>query len=294
MKNLDDLSIRSLQCFMPSESTHNRGHTLLPQPAIPILGMHRSGTSLLTRMLSLCGLHIGTHMGRPGFDNPKGFWEDTFFGSMNVNLLKALDVSIDGFGTLEILHQINAQSRKLRLTDAHLDSVRDYIHHFFTQGPWGWKDPRSLLLFPFWKSTLHALGIEDVRPVVVVRHPETCVRSLLAREQRAPGGCDTRGLSLEEIALSSWTAYNRFALDVLENDGGIVTLFEWLTDPKTLPSELVRLSEFLGLEQQNARTASAFLDQSLVHHAGVNSTKYTNEAAEQLYAMLRSRVLRTV
>ena len=40
---------------------------------IIVLGMHRSGTSALTRVLNLLGVELGTNFVPPDWDNPKGF-----------------------------------------------------------------------------------------------------------------------------------------------------------------------------------------------------------------------------
>jgi hypothetical protein len=43
---------------------------------IVVLGMHRSGTSALTRGLSTLGVGLGDTLHPAGSDNPTGFWED--------------------------------------------------------------------------------------------------------------------------------------------------------------------------------------------------------------------------
>lgn len=43
--------------------------------AILISGMHRSGTSALTRILNLLGTELGNDLLPPHADNPHGYWE---------------------------------------------------------------------------------------------------------------------------------------------------------------------------------------------------------------------------
>ena len=47
------------------------------QRAICIAGAHRSGTSMLARLLHACGLYLGPKdaLMPPQADNPDGFWE---------------------------------------------------------------------------------------------------------------------------------------------------------------------------------------------------------------------------
>ena len=43
--------------------------------AVLVLGMHRSGTSAVTRVLNLLGAELGDDLMPAGSDNPGGFWE---------------------------------------------------------------------------------------------------------------------------------------------------------------------------------------------------------------------------
>ena len=54
------------------------------QIVVPILGMHRSGTSLCTRLANLLGMELGEPLQPAGPDNPKGFWENRLFQNLNV------------------------------------------------------------------------------------------------------------------------------------------------------------------------------------------------------------------
>src|SRR5438477_7506691 len=57
-----------------------------------IAGMHRSGTSMVTRMLALCGLDLGpdAELLPPAADNPDGFFENMRFAALNQLALAAL------------------------------------------------------------------------------------------------------------------------------------------------------------------------------------------------------------
>jgi len=59
---------------------------------IVVLGMHRSGTSAITRGLQVLGVSLGDRMIPPVEDNnPKGFWEDMDLNALNIEMLSALD-----------------------------------------------------------------------------------------------------------------------------------------------------------------------------------------------------------
>ena len=55
-----------------------------------VLGMHRSGTSLLARLLNIAGIELGaaSSLARPAEDNPRGFWEHEELRKTNDALLQ--------------------------------------------------------------------------------------------------------------------------------------------------------------------------------------------------------------
>ena len=61
---------------------------------IVILGMHRSGTSAITRGLQVMGVSLGNNLMPPMEDvNAKGFWEDIDLVALNVEILNVRNYS---------------------------------------------------------------------------------------------------------------------------------------------------------------------------------------------------------
>jgi hypothetical protein len=60
--------------------------------AICIAGAHRSGTSMVTRLLHRCSLDLGplSELMPAQADNPEGFWEHLGFVALNDELLSEL------------------------------------------------------------------------------------------------------------------------------------------------------------------------------------------------------------
>jgi hypothetical protein len=56
---------------------------------VAIAGMHRSGTSMVTRLINLCGLYLGQEedLVANAEDNPEGFWENVKFQKVNDDIL---------------------------------------------------------------------------------------------------------------------------------------------------------------------------------------------------------------
>ena len=234
----------------------------------PILGMHRSGTSMFTRAVNLMGLNLGRPLMAPQADNPKGFWENEFFYHVNMRLLHALGCQVSGYGRVDGLLRIPDACARVERSAANLKAIEDYVDAQFGRSlVWGWKDPRSVLLFPFWLPVLVELGFRRVRPTVIARHPFAVVRSMARRTDLA-GLAPALGCTVEALALEMWTAYNHILLDVCDATDCFVSVHEWLVDTPRARAELERGAAYLGLEAEEGPLAAAldWLDPSAVHH----------------------------
>src|SRR4029078_3592504 len=108
--------------------------------AICIAGAHRSGTSMLTRLLHAGGLYLGTknELMPAQADNPDGFWEHLGFVALNDELLNELG------GAWDLPPKQNEKLSYARLDPLRM-KARLLIERFNSAGPWGWKDPRNSL-----------------------------------------------------------------------------------------------------------------------------------------------------
>src|SRR5262249_18384300 len=63
--------------------------------SVCVAGMHRSGTSMIAKLLHLGGIDFGSHeeMLPPSEHNPDGYWERARFVALNDALLTTLDGS---------------------------------------------------------------------------------------------------------------------------------------------------------------------------------------------------------
>src|SRR5215467_10027179 len=131
------------------------------QAAICIAGAHRSGTSMVTRLLHCCGLELGpkSELMPPQADNPEGFWEHLGFVALNDQLLSELG------GAWDLPPPPNEDFTSARLDPLRL-KARLLIEKFDSACVWGWKDPRNSLTLPFWQQLLSRL-----KTVIVVRNP---------------------------------------------------------------------------------------------------------------------------
>lgn len=128
-----------------------------------ILGMHRSGTSCLTGMLEQAGLPLG-EVNTVSRHNRKGNRENNEVMRLNDAVLAASGGGWD------------QPPAALRWDDGHRAERDRLIGRHREQGLWGLKDPRMLLVLPFWRE-----GLAAVTLVGTVRHPLAVARSLEAR-----------------------------------------------------------------------------------------------------------------
>src|SRR5688500_12432536 len=112
-----------------------------------IAGMHRSGTSMVARLLRAGGLWLGEadQLMPPRPDNQDGFWEHVGFVAINDDVLESLGgwwdyPPPDAHGGWEV-----AESARVR---PDLDKL---AATFDGREPWGWKDPRTSLTLPLWQ-----------------------------------------------------------------------------------------------------------------------------------------------
>ena len=60
---------------------------------IVVLGMHRSGTSVITSGLQVMGIDLGDHlMPASEGNNSRGFWEDVDINRLNIEMLHFLEI----------------------------------------------------------------------------------------------------------------------------------------------------------------------------------------------------------
>jgi hypothetical protein len=157
---------------------------------VAIAGMHRAGTSMVARVLQICGLDLGgeANFAPPAPDNTEGYWEDLRFVSLNDRILDAFGGAWDAPPALP----------DGWVRDARLDGIRREAEAIAggRPEPWGWKDPRTSLTAAFWRDVWPAL-----RFVVCVRNPLEVAASLRAR-----------GYTSQRFGLRLWEDYHR-ALD---------------------------------------------------------------------------------
>jgi len=223
-----------------------------------ILGMHRSGTSMLTGLLYKAGGYTyGGHLHK-GKANTKGFFERFDVVGQNDKWMNKQDIkwfrTVLDFDWEQALGDTNSGHVQFKQGDHFFNFINDQ-----TNVPWLQKDPRMCITLRVW------LKLMKKEPAILFtyRHPLEVALSL---EKRKLGGLNvTSGLNL-------WIAYNMRAI---QNSRGLCIVRTnnraVLADPL---KELQRVSDELttkcGVVAPSHRVkqeeVDQFIDPTLQHH----------------------------
>ena len=219
----------------------------MPKQLSVILGMHRSGTSLITKSLELVGYSLGDNLMPEREDNPKGFFEDVDVVALNDELLRASSSSWD---TLQLSPDVRIITDKKLIKKANglLKRKLNKTNKLAI------KDPRMCLLLPFWRDRFEALDIR-VSYIVVHRNPIDVAASLSKRN----GFTIRHGLLLDYF-------YSREIMHFLENDGLVINYAEFMEDPARQVGRIAEhLEETVDADALTEFT-NEFVDRSLWHN----------------------------
>ncbi|HEY2972679.1 MAG TPA: sulfotransferase [Pyrinomonadaceae bacterium] len=216
-----------------------------PSP-ICIAGMHRSGTSMVARVLQACALFLGPdeEFMPPSVANPEGYWENMRFVKINELIMAQFG------GWWGNPPSFPARWEFTPEVDSLFGEAEELVGRFRGHNCWGWKDPRNSLTMPFWRRL-----IPDLKVVVCVRNPLEVARSILVRG-------DPTSASLFQL----WLTYYRQLLSAVPPTHRIVTHYQSYF--KNARAEVQRVSGWLDLQVSDEAVDRACDDvsASLRHH----------------------------
>lgn len=214
-----------------------------------VVGMHRSGTSLLTALLAMTGLNPGPvdALTGPNEYNPKGFWELNRFRAVNEKLLRHQNCEWDC-----PLHfkpdQMGVSQREIA------GEAREVLDALYDSRGFVVKDPRLCLTFRFWRGFC-----PDVVPVVPIRAPLEVAASLYRRNSIPI----PIGIALWEYYILSSARETKDADPLVISHHALVARPEntlrWLT------AQIASRSA-IALEMPKKSMIANFVDTSLHHH----------------------------
>jgi hypothetical protein len=240
---------------------------------IIVLGMHRSGTSCLTGLISLMGAYCGpsSSLVQPNHENAQGFYERREMRSITDALLRAGNAEWDDVNNFEYSNIPSGILIKQRDRFAHL--LADLNQH----NCWVLKEPRLALLLPLFLPQLDSPFI-----LHIVRNPLDVARSLFKRN----------GLSIAN-GLALWFRYNIYILRATVSLPVLRISYDGLlADPLRCAHRILQFLPAFALNHLNVPAPEAlykFADASLYHQRSGLSKKFPvlSQDQEALFRLLR-------
>lgn len=147
------------------------------QKLIAVCGMHRSGTSAVTRGLKTLGVDLGNHLleALPQ-NNEKGFWEDIDVNTLNNEILEQIN------SEWHYLRSVNQEDVDRLYRLGYVTRATELLHNKIADKKvFGIKDPRIAKLLPFWNHVFSQCNYE-IFYVFPIRHPLSVAQSLAKRD----------------------------------------------------------------------------------------------------------------
>lgn len=240
--------------------------------AVVVLGMHRSGTSALTRVLNLCGAALPQTLMKPGEDNVAGFWESDRVYRITESALQSAGVGWDDVRDFPAswFESDGMSDYRSRLAEA----IKE---EFGGNGLPVIKDPRLSRLVPLLEGALDDVGMRP-RYVIAMRNPLEVAESLRARNGFMPA----RSILL-------WLRYVLEAEAFTYGAGRVFVHYDdLLTDWRSVVD---RIGKELGISWPGRSTdaeiqVERFLSENLRHHrAGMSDLEGRADVAAQVEAV---------
>jgi hypothetical protein len=246
--------------------------------SIAVIGMHRSGTSAVARGLAALSVYLGDDFLDAQPENPTGYWEDRGIVELNERVLKALRLQWDDVAAID--------PRRLggwRMSRLRRDAIRDVRRRFVPHPLWGFKDPRTIRLLPFWLRVLRDCAVDDAY-LLVVRNPSSVAASLYARQAMDA-----------QRAQHLWLVHAVPFLDGIAGKPLVAVDYDlFMLDPR---GQLERIARKLGIPEHGdasrievERFVNEFLDEKLRHTIfspdDIDTTTDVGRLTQRAYALL--------
>jgi hypothetical protein len=160
-----------------------------------VLGMGRSGTSAITRVLSLCGARLPEPLLGASESNLTGHWEP--IDAININNAFLSRHGVSWYDpTLRLQGEIAFSAEE---KETYIEQIRAFIERSHAGSLLVIKEPRIAAVADFWFEASRRASI-TAKVVIPIRHPDQVAASLAARD----------GVSAE-LSNVLWLKYNFLA-----------------------------------------------------------------------------------
>jgi hypothetical protein len=222
-----------LDVTLPAARSGRACHTLKTPEVFVVVGMHKSGTTLIAKTLHLSGISMvpSNEDAERSYDEGATY-EWNAFKTLNRDLLR---------GAREGSLAIDADRSPTALIN-HEDRCRALIGHVGARfQAWGFKDPRTTLTYPFWRRFLPPHKI-----VAIYRSPNEVAAHYARQRDRLVGR-----------SFHHWSIYNTKIIECLEMPGTVSILLSF-NALMTERQEWTRFRNFVGRDLVDACDTSLY------------------------------------
>lgn len=223
----------------------------ISKQGVMVLGMHRSGTSAVTRILNLLGCALPEKLIGPGDGNILGHWEALDAVELNDQILASAGSTWEDWGP------INDDWRRSGVRSEMLARVSALVRQHAALGPlFALKDPRLCRLADLWLEGMDAAEVEPL-VILMVRNPLEVVRSLESRDLMNPGYGQL--LWLRHVLDAEFASRGRKRVvcrydQMMRNWAGMIARIKsglGLSLPRNSPAARAEVDAFLTTEQRH-------------------------------------------
>lgn len=243
---------------------------------IILFGMHRSGTSMMARLLMRCEVFMGRRLSINS--------ECIFLRGLNKNIFKRSGAKWSKIGSLTKAMSsekcVYEEVAKLHKSLFEKGKIRQFFdpqiwNMIYDHNPpvWGWKDPRTTITFPVWKEVFpKAKFIHMIRngvDVAISLHKRALSSSQWWKRLKSSYNYSAKMLDFSNC-FRLWEDYVTFALKykkMIQNDCYLEVFYEdVLLDPM---GALERISDFGGLavEKNELRKICKLIDRTRIDNS---------------------------
>ncbi len=202
-----------------------------------VLGMHKSGTTLLSQILHHSGINMGDFDEGISYDRGNKYERQTVL-NLDMRILGTTD-----FGVLD-LHS----SRRPDLSEGVWTEMRKIIADGEALGgDWGFKDPRNVLVYDLWKKEL-----PEHRIIATYREPSEVWPRFKWGFKRS-----YRNFRRADEYLTIWQDHNLNLINILEkstSDYLLLSYRDLMTDDRAFE----KLQEFVGRDLEDRRRSGLY------------------------------------
>lgn len=240
-----------------------------------VLGMHRSGTSALSRTLSLMGAALPKKLMVAGEGNSQGHWESQRLADYHDLILTKLQSSWDTPDFLDLTRLSNANREQIK------QEIIQIIHEEYGDAETiVIKDPRICRFPEFFGECLEAAGY-NIQPVFIFRHPFEVIESLQKRK------AFWRNDYGDNEAAILWMIHNLEILKFLENFSRVNCSYaSFFKDWRRIVTNIIYKTDAVYLSYDLLLNDWQQSAKKILHKAGRSTLRINKEVRKEVEAFL--------